>query len=319
MNVRIAVVATVVMVAAWSGTAFAGSYDTILIGRGQFVQGNSNCTPLPGAIDLFRVAKDLQARGLTATPVVTTSQQFETTRRCATGGLSYASWQDLMTLHSQYGWEDVSRGVNGIDLTVATSDQVRAETCGSLPVFEQHGFFRAWGLYGYQADQGRTAANQSIVDTCFAFGRQYVMNQSNALPIPSPFWYKTQSVNGGHCVATGLTCSSISTPYPYTSPVGLASLMNPGANRLGSVQFYRFVSGSYGSPGQGPAWDCKASDWRRHWSSNSELYCYRDFLQVANAAQAALAKGVGGGDPAEIGFCRAVTSPTARGVRPWCR
>jgi hypothetical protein len=291
-----------VMVAAWSGTAFAGSYNNILIGRGQFVQGNSNCAPLPGAVNLFQVAKDLHTRGLTASPVVTTSQQLETTRRCAIGGLSYASWQDLMTLHAQYGWEDVSRGVNGLDLTTATSDQVRAETCDSLPVFEQHGFSRAWGLYGYEADKGRTAANQSIVNTCFAFGRQYVANQSNPLPIPSPYWYKTQSVNGGHCAATGQACSSISTPYPYTSPATLASLMNPGANRLGSVQFYRFVSGSYGNPGQDPAWDCMASDWHRHWSSNSELYCYKDFLQVANAARSALAKGVINADPAEIGI-----------------
>ncbi len=296
-------IAVLLVAGSWAGTAHAASYTTILIGHGQLAQGDSSCAPLPGAVDLFQVAKDLQARGLTASPVITTSQQFETARGCGTIGQLYASWQDLMSLHTGYGWEAVSRGVNAIDLTNATSDQVRAETCGSLPTFTQHGFLRAWGLYSYAGNNGRTAANQAIVDTCFAFGRQYA-NQTNPLPVPSPYWYRVESVNGGHCVATGLPCSTLTTPYAYTSPAVLSALMNPGAGRAGAVQFYRFVSGSYGRPGQSPAWDCTSSDWQQHWTSLSELYCYNDFLQVADAAQAAVASGVVNADPAAIALAQ---------------
>jgi hypothetical protein len=299
MKFRLAICALLLTVS-WAGTARAASFNTIMIGHGQLAQGNSSCVPLPGAVDLFQVAKDLQARGLTATPVITTSQQAETTRKCGTLGQLYASWQDLMNLHTTYGWEDVSRGVRALNLTNATPDQVKAETCGSLPTFTQHGFLQAWGLYSYAANTGRTDANQAIVDTCFAFGRQYAA-QTNALPVPSPYWFKVQSVNGGHCVATGLACSTITTPYAYTSPSVLSARMNPGAGRAGAVQFYRFVSGSYGSPGQNPAWDCTSSDWKQHWTSASELYCYSDFLQVANAAQSAVAGGVINADPAAIG------------------
>jgi hypothetical protein len=296
-------ISVLLVAAALPSVARAASYNTILIGHGQLAQGDKSCTPLPGAVDLFHVAQDLQARGLTATPVITTSQQAETTRGCGTLGQLYASWQDLMNLHTTYGWEDVSRGVRALNLTNATPDKVKAETCGSLPIFDQHGFHRAWGLYGYAANTGRTAANQAIVDTCFAYGRQYGA-QSNPLPVPSPYWFKVYSVNGGHCVATGLPCSTLGTPYAYTSPTVLSALMNPGAGRAGAVQFYRFVSGSYGRLGQTPAWDCTSSDWKQHWTSASELYCYNDFLQVANAAQTAVAGGVINADPAAIALAQ---------------
>jgi hypothetical protein len=77
-----------------------------------------------------------------------------------------------------------------------------------------------------------------------------------------------------------------------------------------NVQFYRFVTGSYSSSHS--SWDCSSPDWREHWVSRNELYCYDDFLRVMDAAQAAVASGVVLADPHSVAVAwgRAQGSPS---------
>jgi hypothetical protein len=47
-------------------------------------------------------------------------------------------------------------------------------------------------------------------------------------------------------------------------------------------QFYRLVTGS-NLTGTGPTWDCTSSNWRQHWTSDGELFCYTDFTRIMKA------------------------------------
>jgi hypothetical protein len=47
-------------------------------------------------------------------------------------------------------------------------------------------------------------------------------------------------------------------------------------------QFYRLVTGS-NLTGSGPTWDCTSSNWRQHWTSDGELFCYTDFTRIMKA------------------------------------
>ena len=64
----------------------------------------------------------------------------------------------------------------------------------------------------------------------------------------------------------------------YDSPDKLASLMRPGANQWNVVQTYRMVTGANTDPSSRWRWDCTSPDWRDHWVSAVELYCFDDYL-----------------------------------------
>jgi hypothetical protein len=93
--------------------------------------------------------------------------------------------------------------------------------------------------------------------------------------------------------------------HHYRTRPSLASLMQPAPGEWSVVQMYRFVTGSHSSSTFD--WDCTADDPRLHWVSNSELYCYEDFLWaldripadvvVTDPASVAQAWGRGNPDP----------------------
>ena len=71
----------------------------------------------------------------------------------------------------------------------------------------------------------------------------------------------------------------------------------PGSS-VSTSSSHRSVTGSFS--GTHSSWDCTSPDWRQHWVSRNELYCYSDFLQVMDAAQAAVASGAVVTDPHSV-------------------
>jgi hypothetical protein len=280
-----------VVALALPSTADASTYLTLQFGRSTIIQAKgSTCTALPNTVDIFTVAAELKRRSLTATTVVNTGLTQEHARTCA-GRIVYASWDDLVSLHANDGWQAISAGGVLTPYPTLTDQQVLDDSCGTLPLFRSHGFTRAWGEFGYPNNQAdsRTAA---LVSSCFAFGRRYGTVR-NALPITNPNWFvKAYSINGGRCNDPQLPCYQLQVvkaglTYVYTSPNVVAALANGPDASWTTLQAYRFVTGSYDN-GHGTAWDCSASDWHAHWSTVPELYCYSDYLSVLNQLQSRL-------------------------------
>jgi hypothetical protein len=261
-------------------------YVTYMFGRtqiGSYPSGTGCATPIPGDVPLWTAANALKQHGLSATAVVTLNQT-RTTELCA-DTIKYASWQDLQTLRSTYGWSVSSRGRTGKVLTNMTWSQQQDETCGSLSDFSSHGIGDASGMFSYPNNQMTLTIQTSLVNTCYGFGRKYSVGV-NKLPIAAPYYARTNSVNGGRCSNTALPCATmtVKSNRQYTSPAALISYEN--ATGWTIIQWYRFVTGKSGSVGSSqPSWDCTSSDWRDHWTNVPEMYCYNDALSViANLA-----------------------------------
>src|SRR5262249_31476505 len=144
-----------------------------------------------------------------------------------------------------------------------------------------------------------TSLQANVVSTCFAYGRRYAQAPNVRSKMTAPWFANTDSVNGGSCNESGTACSNVGgAPRRYRSPVDLASrVAGVQPDRWVNLQFYRFVTGARGTPkGSGFRWDCTSSDWRQHWTSKTELYCYNDFLSVLDAVGA----GVTVTDPATV-------------------
>jgi hypothetical protein len=286
-------------------------YLTIAFGRTQWITARQ-CVPMDGAVTLGRVANDMADIGATiGTPLpgtgnVVINRAAETDPACMTYGLM-ATWPQIADLRDTHGWTFVSAGDGYRNMTQLTEQQQIAESCGSLDSLEAHGHTRAWGMFAYPNNRKSATIQSSVVSTCFSYGRAYDYRFNQIGLMVSPWFQRTVSVNGGACNAVDVWCSSLANTgakYHYRSPESLASLMQPGAGEWSMVQMYRFVSGAHTSSTF--SWDCTDTDPTFHWVSNSELYCYQDFLwaleqipaDVVVTDPATVAEAWGRGNPA---------------------
>lgn len=262
------------------------SFLTITLGRTQWVQTDRSCQPKPNSVALDAVARDLAARDIAAVGNVVVNRISETTRSCWRGYTLHPSWRDLAALRTDFGWSFVSAGQSYRIMTTLTPSEQYAESCGSLSAFTTRGHNRARGLFAYPNNKFTDEIQANVVSTCFAFGRRYGEG-----PTPStvafPFYQRSKSVNGGRCNDPQLPCFTINVRNDrrYTSPEYLKALAAPGPGEWATIQWYRFVTGTV-QDGSVFEWDCRSADWRLHWTSDPETYCYRDFLSVVDAIPA---------------------------------
>lgn len=253
-------------------------YITYMFGRAQVGNyvGGSGCTaPLAGNVPLWTLAELIKSHGHTATTPVSLSQTGTSAPVCQ-GIIRYATWADLANLRDQYGWSVASRGRTGKELTTLTPDQQRDETCGTLADFAGHGFPEAWGMFAYPNNTLTTQLQTSLVSTCYGFGRRYSVGV-NQVPVPSPYWAKTNSVMGGRCNNAALPCYSMAVKNNrrYTDPRTLIGYENAAGWTI--IQWYRFVSGKAGTiTSTWPSWDCTSPNPAAHWTNEPEMYCYND-------------------------------------------
>lgn len=266
--------------------AASHAYVTISFGRTQWAQTDDHCAPLLGAVTLDRVAADMAARGISGTGSVVLNRTTETSFTCVGSYYLSPGWDTLAWLRDTYGWSFISHSKSYRDMTTLTPRQRKAESCGTLPTFEDHGFLRAWAMFAYPGDRYTTRIQRHVVSTCFAFGRRYLPDINRRSTMSDPWFANVDSVNGGSCNRAGRRCETVNgAVYPYRSPADLIARVRVNPGQWYQLQFYRFVTGSRGTPGGSRPWrwDCTTSHWRLHWTSRAELYCYRDFLRILDA------------------------------------
>jgi hypothetical protein len=254
-------------------------FVTILFSRSQWAVHES-CNVLPGAITLDRVAADLHDRGGIGTGSVVTSWIRESAMHC-TRTVLYPSWDMLERLHTAYGWESTSHSATHRNMTLLSRSQQIAESCGTLPTFVNHGFKRAWGMFSYPNNKRSTEIQTDVVSTCFAYGRRYSYNRNSIGTTIAPWWAKVKSINGGRCNDVAAACYSVATRYRYENPFTVASIATVSPGQWAIAQFHKLVTGSKLSGTV--RWNCGASDWRLHFTSRTELYCWNDYQRILNA------------------------------------
>ena len=247
---------------------------TIAFGRTQWVT-TSKCVPLANTVNLGAVADAMAQRGLVGTGNVVVGRTLEHDQLCWKGYTLHPSWDQLAVLRDTYGWTFISASVTYPDMTTLTPDEQWTESCGSLPAFEAHGHGRAWGLFAYPNDRRTDEIQSGVVSTCFAYGRTYVGGRNRRWTMAEPWFQKTNDISGGKCNDPTLPCYTLGTPKRYRSRSAIATLFDVLSNEWVVVQMYRFARGRRLSGV--PSWDCTAADWRAHWTSESELYCWNDF------------------------------------------
>jgi hypothetical protein len=301
-----------------TSASIAPGFVSVLFGRTQWVsvasQNGIPCVRLPGTVTLGHARKALRKRGLTGVGVVIPSRTPETGFRCFGGYTIHPGWDRLERWYA-HGWRFISGGSHR-DIRKMTYEQKLAESCGSLRAFRHHGI-RGSGMYAYANNEWSLSAQTDPVSRCFDFGRRYASFRVNdRSSTASPWLQWTHSVNGGPCNDPSLRCygSADSSRARYDSPKRLAALMAAAPDTWVSVQFYRFVKGRYHGSSQWN-WNCRGPHWRRHHTSQLELYCYRDFIHVMNALRDQVATGgVVSTDPATVAAAWGrVLSPPAPG------
>lgn len=256
------------------------SYLTIMIGRAEWTAAKG-CKPLEGAVPLDRVADVLRQRDLTATAGVVPSLVGDVERTCDSGFALRSSWADMARLRDQYAWTFVPRSTG--DLASMSDERRMAETCGSAAALDARGHTGAWGLFAYANNAKDDTVQEQLVATCFAFGRSYGSGVTQRASLGPPWWQSTRSVNGGRCADDSLPCATAKTSKDtkYEGPELLAGFMKAAPNTWRTVQLYRFVEGR--SPPGDQSWDCTGPDWRTHWTSRAELYCFNDFVAALDS------------------------------------
>lgn len=292
--------------AAPAQTTAQPAYLTILFGRAQMYTSvePSNCVQLPNTVSLPNIAAQMHALGDNITGAVVTSYTQQTGISCSNHN-AYPSWAQIDAMTAQDGASFVSAGVLYEDNTTLSPQAAEANICGSLPAFTAHGQTRAWGLFAYPNNGHSPALQSNVTDQCFAYGRTYgsTVNDGSV----APYWAVTDSITGGACNTPNLPCSNIitlsashageTTSQKYWSLPALEAAMHPTAGQWSIVQPYKMITGSY-RPGatSGQTWDCTSPNWRDHYTSISETYCWNDFL----AALKTIAAGVTVTDPATV-------------------
>ena len=302
----LAVLLTVALSAAAPSAASASApgFVSVLFGRTQWVSvttiGGRACTRLPNTVTLGTALHAMWHRHIRPVGVVIPTRTPKTGIRCA-GFTTYPGWRRLKRWHRR-GMNYVSGGSHS-DVNRMSYEQRIDETCGSLRAFRRHGL-RASGMYAYANNRWSRSAQIDPVKRCFQFGRRYARWRVNVRSTTTSPWFQwTHSVNGGKCNDRSLRCywSAGAARSHYDSPVRLATMMDQQPNRWFSVQFYRFVTGTYHG-GSKWTWDCRGTDWRRHYTSQWELYCYGDFLRVMDALRRRIRRdGVRNAGPKAVG------------------
>jgi hypothetical protein len=275
----------------------APGFVSVMFGRMQWTTTDATCAALPDAVDLGTAKRALDARGIIATGVVITSWTARDRFRCLGGTTKVLGWNRITAWHDD-GWSFVSGGTH-VDITKLTYAEQWEESCGSLRVFARHDI-DASGMFAYGNNRYTDKVQADPVGTCFGFGRRYsgYLNHRSTAP---PLWYaQVHSVNGGKCNDPTLACYTMRyhSPHRYWSPFAMAARIRVVEDTWYALQFYRFVRGAYA--GARHAWNCTSDDWRKHFTSHSELYCYRDFLLVMDALERAMRRGVIVTDPATV-------------------
>jgi hypothetical protein len=280
----IAAGAALLVCAATAEAGSRGGFLTIQFGRTQLGMATAGCRPLSNSVPLGRIAARMHRMGLAGTGAVVVDFTSTSRRVTCRGMIRYPGWRRLQELHRRYGWDFVSAGLRYLDPRRLSGAEQRRDICGSLPAFTEHGLGRAWGLFAYPNDMSTATLQSQVTDRCFAYGRTYNHRVNDRSGMHAPWFQRTFSVDGGACNVRGLACYRIVTPvWPahYMSPAMLAGLMAPRAGQWRDVQFYRFVRRARLTGHV--RWDCRGSDWRRHWTTRIELYCAKDFFQVLRA------------------------------------
>jgi Tol biopolymer transport system component len=260
------------------------AYLSLGFGRLQWVS-TEGCTPMPNTVPLDQVATALQQRGLVAGGTVVTNATQATSRYCSSNIAVHASWADLANLRDAYGWTFWSGGSTHGNMTTMSTAQQQTESCGSLTALASHGHNRGWGLFGYGNDKYTSQIQSAVVSQCFSYGRTYITATGPTVNVRSqmaaPWFQVTESVDGGPC--NDPTQSCYAGGKKYDSPALLGARMQPAADQWSLVQAYRFVTGA--RQGAASSWDCTSADWRRHWTSRVELYCWVDYLAALDMIQ----------------------------------
>jgi hypothetical protein len=285
--------------------AHRSGYVTILFGRTQFTTVGGDCEPVPGAVDLDHVATDLAARGLTAVGTIVVDRTNESGFSCWGRYALEPDWGWIKARYAE-GWRFVSAGTDYLDMTTLPLPAARRESCGSLGAFAAHGLDGADGLFAYPNNHYTIPLQERPVSRCFSFGRRYdtIDHPNVRADMRSPWFARTYSVNGGTCNDTALPCYTVtgspqSTPaYRYASPEALVAAVHTQPRTWFLAQFYRFVTGS--RLGTGLTWDYTSPDWRQHYTSRQEVYCYNDFLTIMDGLQDATTTGVTVTDPSTV-------------------
>ena len=253
-------------------------YITLLFGRTMFSIADNSCNELAGAVPLDQVAQDLRSRGLTATGVVVVGRTQTASRLCYAGSL-YPTWADIDTLRDTYGWSFNSDGMTHNDITAMTTAQQYEESCGSLAYLAENGMTTADAFYAYGDNLRTTAIQTNTVSQCFDYARTYSGGANNRTTLIAPYFQKTNSMLGGACSDTALSCYRLNVNGKrYASPVAISNLLQVTADQWVVVQFYRMVTGA--SLSTTPSWDCTSPNWQDHWTSQTEMYCINDFNQA---------------------------------------
>ncbi|HEY0388942.1 MAG TPA: hypothetical protein VGC71_10910 [Gaiellales bacterium] len=260
-----------------------GPFLTLLFSRSE-IGTATGCAPDPaGYANLLTVvAPALARRGIAATGSVETGITKAGSRACVHYGRSLAaSWSDLAQLRDRYGWAFVSHGRRwATNLAHMSREQQWNDICGSLIDLERHGFRTGDGLFAFPNNTWDTTVQNSVVATCFAFGRRYgVGPTTRSQAMVSPHWQRTQGVAGGRCNDRSLPCSHLDTITTYRSPVRVAQQMAAlGSDDWLTLQSYVLVTGD--RAGQ---WHCTGRNWESHWSNDAERYCWGDYRKILDA------------------------------------
>ena len=284
--------------------ATAPGYVTLLVGRGMYGKMTGGKLD-PQVLTIDQVAPTLQSMGLWAAGNVIVTRTAQTTRTVL-GGNAYAAWADWQRLASTYGWQVIDAGTYALG---SDPDTIRSQTCGTLRSFYSHGFGDAWGMYAYPSGRYNATA-APIINSCFAYARIYGSRLNTGPAIPPPYSIWAESLDGGNCNLAGQPCSSIF-KRNYDSPAIVTARLSPGANQWGLVQFYHLVTGFRPRNGTAPAWDCRSTDWRYHWSTLAEYYCADDFFTAVRAAKTSWGANVGAATPAQVALAWGRGNPNA--------
>jgi hypothetical protein len=259
-----------------------GAFLTLLFSRSAITAADA-CTPVDNVARLDTVvAPELRSRGLVATGSVQTGVTAENARGCIHGRRSLsASWSDLASLRDNFGWSFISHSRSfATNLASLSHAEQVAETCGTLDVLRAHGHNRADGMFAYPNNKWSVEVQVNVVSTCFAFGRQYgVGPTTRASATAFPHWQRTQGIGGGHCNDQSRPCFRLDTIIPYRSPERIAGqIASLSSGEWLTLQSYVLVTGH--EPG---LWDCTSPDWREHWTTDAERYCWNDYQKILNA------------------------------------
>lgn len=281
-----------------AGSAFL----TLMFGRTQWALTDSRCQPLPNTVALDEVAVALHNRGLVGTGGVVASQTADSALTCYHSAF-YPSWSHLAQLRDDYRMSFVSAGTRYVDNTLLSPTERYQNICGSLASMFAHGHDRAWGTFAYPSSKYNATLQTQVTARCFAYGRVYTAGRSHDdVASRSPWLERANSITGGACNDPALPCFDIYVAGSggaarYYNRDQLLRLMAVGPGEWSTIYMYKFITGSRNATGSGGArWDCTSADWRAHWTTVPETYCWGDFL----AAIDAIPTGVTVTDPATV-------------------